>query len=182
MWRYFWYISGKGLKGSPCASYPLSHLYFCHFYQYGSFTMLLVLLSFWHSGTCGLIDLQLPGALCLVETWRTLGAAPYHTRTWTKEKILTRKTSSLLWGVRSSLLIVHPRVLGGGPALRSGKEMAFPLKKKLVYIYSFLPRSASSPIWLPSSTLDPHPQVKESPVPEKIHTRRGCWRPSNPLV
>ena len=93
-----------------------------------------------------------------METWRTLGAAPYHTRTWTREKILTRKTSSLLWGVRSSLLIVHPRVLGGGPALRSGKEVAFPLKKKLVYIYTSEPVRCLDPreneaLALPSNSL-----------------------------
>ena len=61
--------------------------------------MLLVLVSFRQSGTCGLIDLQLPRALCLVETWRTQGVAPHHTRAWTREKLLDRKTPSLLWGV-----------------------------------------------------------------------------------
>ena len=81
--------------------------------------MLLVLVSFWLSGTCGLIDLQVPRALCLVETWRTQGAALHHTGAWAREKVLARKTPSLLWGVRGSHLIVQPP----GPRCRPHSEI-----------------------------------------------------------
>ena len=75
--------------------------------------MLLVLVSFWLSGTCGLIDLL--RALCLVETWRT----PYQTGAWVREKVLARKAPSLLWGVWGSHLIVHP----AGPQWRPHSEI-----------------------------------------------------------
>lgn len=98
--------------------------------------MLLVLVSFWLSGTCGLIDLQVPRALCLVETWRTQGAAPHHTGAWTREKVLARKAPSLLWGVRSyHFWLCIPRALGAGPTLRSGKEVASLPDTELVFFF-----------------------------------------------
>lgn len=90
--------------------------------------MLLVLVSFWLSGTCGLIDLQVPRALCLVETWRTQGAAPHHTGARTREKVLARKAPSLLgvgWG-RGSHLIVHPPGLRCRPHSEIWKGGGFP--------------------------------------------------------
>ena len=100
--------------------------------------MLLALVSFWLSGTCGLIDLQVPRALCLVETWRTQGAAPHHTEARTRQKVLARKAPSLLgvggrFGVHIWLYI--PRAFGAGPTLRSGKEVASLPDTELVYFF-----------------------------------------------
>ena len=94
--------------------------------------MLLVLVSFWLSGTCGLIDLL--RALCLVETWRT----PYQTGAWVREKVLARKAPSLLgvggrFGVHIWLYI--PRAFGAGPTLRSGKEVTSLPDTELVYFF-----------------------------------------------
>ena len=68
--------------------------------------------------------------------------------------------------------------LGAGPTLRSGKEVASLPDTELVF---FLSSSLSSPIWLPGSTLDPHPQDQESPVLEEFRTRRVSQRHSNSL-
>ena len=100
--------------------------------------MLLALVSFWLSGTCGLIDLQVPRALCLVETWRTQGAAPHHTEARTREKVLAKKAPSLLgvggrFGVHIWLYI--PRAFGAGPTLRSGKEVTSLPDTELVYFF-----------------------------------------------
>ena len=139
--------------------------------------MLFALVSFWPSGPCGLIDLQLPRALCLVETWRTQGATLHHTGAWTREKVLARKVPSLMWwGSELSLLTVH------GPRCRPHSEIwkggGFPHWYRTSI---FLSSSLSSPIWLPGSTLDPHPQDQESPVLEEFRTRRVSQRHSNSL-
>ena len=139
--------------------------------------MLLVLVLFWLSSTCGLIDLQVPRALCLLETWRTQRAAVHHTGARTREKVLARKAPSLLWGVQSyHFWLCIPWALGAGPTLRSGKEVAPLPDRELVFffvLYFFLSSSLSSPIWLPGSTLDPHPPDEESPVLEEFHIREG---------
>ena len=113
--------------------------------------MLLVLVSFWLLGTCGLTDLQVPRALCLVETWRTQGAALHHTGAWTREKVLARKAPSLLWGVRGSHLIVHPL----GPQCRPHSEIwkggGFPPWHR-TSIFFFFVLVLSSPVWFPGPT------------------------------
>jgi len=79
-------------------------------------------------------------------------------------------------GVGVHIWLCIPRAFGAGPTLRSGKEVASLPDTELVF---FLSLSLSSPIWLPGSTLDPHPQDQESPVLEEFHTGRGSRRHSN---
>lgn len=139
--------------------------------------MLLVLVSFWLSGTCGLIDLQVPRALCLVETWRTQGAAPHHTGARTREKVLARKAPSLLWGPQSyHLWLCTPQALGAGPTLRCGKEVASLPYTKLEYFVLVLVQSHLAPrlyTW-PSPTGSGEPSSRRVSYRERLQETLQC--------
>ena len=141
--------------------------------------MLLVFVSFWQLGTCCLIDLKLPRALGLEDTWRTQGAAAHHTGAWTREKVLARKRPALWWGFQ----VITSDLSFPGPWFRPHSE---------IWKGGGLPPWPRTSIIFVLVLVQPHlaPQLHTWPLPtgwqehssREVYTRRGCWRPSNPLV
>ena len=143
--------------------------------------MLLVLVSLWHLGICGLIDLQLLRAFCQVETWITLGAALHHTGAWTRQKVLASRDPSMLWGVQS----YHLWLCTAAPPSPAPPHWPFvqaplwalerrwlPSQTQKYYFFVLVLIQSHLP---PSSILDPHPQDQENPFLEEFHTRRDSW-------